>query len=137
MGNSSFKKIKTALLAVWEESSKVSSGFGRPVVVLDMLMAYFQHGASPRNYVTFGFKGMCRQQREKFFTYKMNQNLMSGLNDKASSLRMVDKYLFSLDFSEYLGREILGGSVTSKNFNDFLAVHKKVVVKPRKEAQGR
>jgi len=132
------KKVKTAFLGIWSESGKLENGRNRLFAIIDMLVAYKLYGASPRNYVVFGFEKLEKKKRATFFTYKMNQDLMRSLNSPEKSLRLLDKYYFCLDFHDLLGREFAGGGdLTPKGFDSFAEKHNRFLVKPRREAQGR
>ena len=133
------KRLGRSIEHLRRSAGAVSARTGRSAlaVAVDMLWCMARYGASPGNYMTFGWADS-ECQRETYMTYRHNQRLMRNLNGSGEVRVLDDKGAFAIAFAPLLGREVLLLDEASEHdVRRFIADNGRVVWKRRKSAQGR
>jgi hypothetical protein len=104
---------------------------------LDALYCYLFLGASPRNYVNFGFYKLKNLERTRYVTMRRSRKIERRFNDPEYASKFNNKHEFNLVFSEFISRKwIYAPNADKKEIMDFLNAVDKVVIKPTALSAG-
>jgi hypothetical protein len=135
------RQLRNAINDVQPHGSSASSRRGRLwqlTIAADMLASSIQYGASPNNYVAFGWFNSPRNHRRTFFTHRDNARLIRRFNSDRAVEIFTDKLRFNEEFKPYLGRRFLDlASSDLPELGEFLLDSTGYLLKPRREGQGR
>lgn len=108
-----------------------------PGGVLDKLWCSIRYGASPNNYVNFGFKDLTSAQRATYVTNGLSRRMIKIFNNPRYIDIFEDKTRFAKRFEKYFGRSwISTENLSADGFAEFLSGKKQFIYKPVGNAQG-
>ena len=111
---------------------------GQLTIAADILASSIRYGASPNNYVAFGWCNSPRIHRRTFLTHRDNARLMRRYNSPRAHQLFTDKLRFNETFQDFLGRRFLDlDSFALDEALAFLQPGSAYLVKARTEGQGR
>ncbi len=114
------------------------SGKGRLRVMLDIIACGFRYGAGFNDYLLCEFYNLTKEQRATYVTRRVNNALVSLLNDKSYYHIFDNKSEFYTAFQDHLGREWLNLETAGpEELAAFLRDRRKVMVKPNSESGGK
>ncbi len=114
------------------------TGKGRLSVLADVVFCGFRYGAGFNDYLLCEFYKLNEKQRASYVTRRVNNNLVSLLNDRAYYRLFDNKSEFYKTFSQFLGRDWLYfPDASPEELERFLRGKREVMVKPESESGGK
>lgn len=104
--------------------------------ILDLIWCGICYGASPKNYLNFGFKDLTSHERKTFLTHRWNQKIQHKFNDRNAIYKLQNKFEFAKHLGESYGRKFARSDEMSLEEFKEIAVRGKVVCKPLCGGQG-
>lgn len=113
-------------------------GKNRIGILIDVVMCGFKYGAGFNDYLLCEFYNLSAAQRATYITRRVNNTLVSILNDREYYHVFDNKNEFYEKFSDSLGRGWLDFAKASPEaFKEFMAERETVIVKPDSESGGK
>lgn len=133
------EKYKTALKRLDAQLDGLTAEYHRPKFRfwLDAFYCYLVHGASPRDYINFGFYRLNNLERKQFVTMKRSFRIERVLNPTQYAEIFNNKHRFNEVFSGFVNRRWIYAPESSKSeIVEFIRQVGKVVVKPTGLSSG-
>lgn len=117
---------------MWQTLNKIHkrSKKSRFILFFDMIICSIKYQAGYTDYFLFYFEDLNNKQRSTYVTRGVNNTYIRTLNDREYYKYFRNKVLFNDTFKEYLGRDYLDLSKSSKkDFKEFISKHPTIIVK--------